>query len=254
MYETLILSGGGTAGYIQLGALKELESKLTECKLYVGCSVGSLINLLLIAGFKVDTIIDFASKVTFDKTSLKSILSTTLNYGSMKINPFIADAEKMIINKFGKIPTMEELYRLTQKKMIVCVTNVLDGTLIEISHDTPGFEHRLCTDVIDMSCRIPFIFTPVEGKYIDGGLKCNFPVHHASGKTLAIWTKGKINNKINTFYDYVSNIIHCISEKDIAIADNVDLIDVSYKSTWLIVSPEQRIEMLDIGRTEALKI
>ena len=53
MYDTLVLSGGGVNGILELGALQYCNDKnlLSSIKTYVGTSIGSIICYLLIIGY-----------------------------------------------------------------------------------------------------------------------------------------------------------------------------------------------------------
>lgn len=248
MYKTLILSGGGASGFIQLGVLTKMAEKIATCDRYVGTSVGSIISLLIITGLSPEEIIKIASSVEFKMPTIMKMASNFItSHGVTSINPFIAEVEKILIKKYGKIPTMKELFILTRKTFIVCVTDLREGKLLEMSHETSPDE--LCTDVVNMSCRIPFIFTPVKGRYVDGGIKCNFPAHLSEGKTLGIWTKAKINESISSLYEYVGNIIMCMTPESITIPDNMDLIECSHHSSWFMTTEKQRQEMISLGKS-----
>ena len=85
-YDTICLSGGGINGLNMLGSLKYLNDNniIQKKKLntFIGTSVGSLINLLLVLNYKINTIIKIVYKLDFNKIELDFDLDNFLeNYG-----------------------------------------------------------------------------------------------------------------------------------------------------------------------------
>ena len=67
MYNKLVLSGGGINGIIFIGILKYLEehNMINNLNVFVGTSIGSLINTLIILKYKSSEIEDFILKFNF---------------------------------------------------------------------------------------------------------------------------------------------------------------------------------------------
>ena len=61
--EILVLSSGGSKGLAHLGALSfyEMNNQLTNIHTYVGCSIGSMISLLLNVGYKASELAELFS-------------------------------------------------------------------------------------------------------------------------------------------------------------------------------------------------
>jgi patatin-like phospholipase/acyl hydrolase len=120
-FDAVVLSGGGIKGLLTLGALHYHYMKgdfdMKYVHTYVGTSIGSDINLLLVCGYtpleifiKIYEIENF-----FDVTDCNNIWDMSTFMGLMDINNFMSKIEKMVENVFGCVPTLQELYNMTQK-------------------------------------------------------------------------------------------------------------------------------------------
>jgi predicted acylesterase/phospholipase RssA len=193
-YEDLILSGGSVRGYYQLGVLYKHEEEISSVTRYVGTSVGAIISLLLVCGYTVNEIMRAALDVKWNlPSSMEGVIQTLSefmsHYGLLSANPYIEKLESMLTSKYGYIPTLKQLYELTGKELLIvtsCVTRHEMVVLSRVTHpDLP------CTLAVDMSSRIPLIFSPIEYQnelYIDGGVCDHFPIRmrNKHNKTLAI--------------------------------------------------------------------
>lgn len=145
---------------------------------YVGTSVGAIISLMLSVGYTTYEIMLMSSAVQFSYPSVEDIVSSAISgYGIMKENPYVEMIGILLRAKYGFIPTMKELHTLTGKELIVVGSCITTGNVAYISHLT--FPEMPCTVAIDISSRIPFVFTPIlyDGHlYLDGGLHDHFPI------------------------------------------------------------------------------
>lgn len=205
-YDTLVLSGGGFRGIAQLGCLDYLykQKKLIKVKTFIGTSIGAIINYLLIIGFTPQEIVsyiccnDIVPNVTAETNKVlsslltilvsenkldraKDILSKISKYGIFDYNKIYSTLETMTRQKLDLIPTLEELYYITEKTLIVCTYkyNNNNGKACYISYKTNPTLN--CLDALRMSSNIPLIFGEYsfeDYKYIDGGIIDNFPINY----------------------------------------------------------------------------
>lgn len=206
MIDTIILSGGASRGYYQLGCLLKYEDKLPHVKRYVGCSVGAIISLLLCIGYGPIKIMSMSLEITQQDRDWRDIATLMLHkHGMIEINPYVEMVRNMIMSKYGYIPTMQQLYDLTHKELEVVGSCLSTYETVYISHHT--FPDMPCTIAIDISSRMPIYFTPIlwEGMiYVDGGLGDHFPISRSrpDEKTLSLYACEKNLGSIN----YLSQI------------------------------------------------
>lgn len=189
-FDVVCLSGGGTKAIGHLGALHyyhekgQLDLGPDGAKDFPGTSAGSIINLLLIAGYapieilsEVYGINNFFAGGTGGASNIWDLIS---NYGFLSIDPPMKLVEKMVGKKLGKIPTLWELYKLTGKRLISPAVNISKKPRPVLIYITPESHPNMrCTDVAKLSSKLPLIFQRVQynGEYYeDGGLGDNFPL------------------------------------------------------------------------------
>jgi hypothetical protein len=97
----------GLQAAIATACATEDDGLLDQVDTFFGVTVGGVIALLLISGYKIRDIVSIASQIDLfdmtitDMTNMKTILT------------------KLILNKLGSIPTMIELYMKTGKALII---------------------------------------------------------------------------------------------------------------------------------------
>jgi predicted acylesterase/phospholipase RssA len=217
-YQRVVISGGGSNGILSLGALHYEYQKGTydpsQVQIYAGTSIGSVISLLLICGYLPMEI--FAQVYTlnhfFDLNKCGSIWDIVRYMGLMSIDVFVDRIEEMVLNKLGKVPTLEELRSITNKTLVVAVSNVTKVKCEYLTYKTRP--NMSCVDAVIQSCNLPIIFHSIfyEGSWIvDGGLVDNFPLRYiddGSSKILGIVTTG-IDKSLpdNKFIGYFYRIL-----------------------------------------------
>lgn len=223
--DTLLLSGGGSAGILYAGVFKALEELniLKNIKTIIGVSAGTIYTCMYLMGYTVKEIVKFAE--TFDSKKLTSIKNfESLSFDKIFIEYGLDNGEafKKVFIKIAKQKkvdpyiTLLEFYKLNKIKFIIGVTNIDILQEEYFSYDsTPNI--RLI-DAIRASISIPIYFTPhkINNKlYVDGGCMNNFPINYSDidiNKTIAIMISNPINKSINNnFINYFLNILKSIS-------------------------------------------
>ncbi|MFA6073407.1 MAG: patatin-like phospholipase family protein [Candidatus Woesearchaeota archaeon] len=178
----LVLSGGATHGFAQIGVIKILEEQGIILDLIVGCSVGSLVGVSLSSGKKMEEI---------EKLMLKESIFTFLT-PSMGTQGLIK-SEKIVtfLLKNINVTTFEDL----KIKLIVNSTNLKNGEEIV-------FEKGPLLPALSASISIPGIFTPIQHEdklLIDGGFYEIAPLHLAKDMDVIILIDvSKFDNDITT--------------------------------------------------------
>uniref|UniRef100_A0A6C0LY11 PNPLA domain-containing protein n=1 Tax=viral metagenome TaxID=1070528 RepID=A0A6C0LY11_9ZZZZ len=187
MFDTLVISGGGIKGFSTLGAVQFFHGQgmLDSITTYCGCSIGSVLCLLLNCGYTPLEVL--ARLSTIDLMHLMKTASGMFNvlktFGFINIDDFATQIEILVRKRFDRVPTLEELYRLTNKKIIIAVTNATLGKAEYLDYEnSPGLS---CIEAIKMSCNLPLVFQRVTyngALYVDGGLLDNFPILYVDKK------------------------------------------------------------------------
>jgi predicted patatin/cPLA2 family phospholipase len=223
--DTLILSGGGSAGILYAGVFKALDELhiLKNIKTIIGVSAGTLYSFMYLLGYTVKEIEKFAE--TFDGKKLTSIKNLeNLSFDKILIEYGLDNGEsfKKVFSKIVKQKkinpniTLLEFYKLNKIKFIICVTNIDMLKEEYFSFDsTPNIK---VFDAIRATISIPLYFTPhkINDKlYIDGGCMNNFPINHPEiniNNTIAIMISNPINKSLNNnFINYLLNILKSMS-------------------------------------------
>ena len=276
-YKVLVLSGGGLKGIVQLGILHRLSNNtnnkkfdndsylddllnnislsshpsdninlLSEIKYYVGTSIGSIICLLLIIGISPSEILSHIC-ANFD-TSIKLDIQSILTKCGATSPDFLFDRLlKVVEDKIGFIPTMDELYETFHKEFTVVTYNITTDETVYI--DYKSHPNLSCIEALKMSCNIPIVFEKYmydKCFYIDGGVSDNFPIEYAKDKYKNEKILGlnvdKVLPRVTEFKDddllsYIKVLtmlsfrMNCRKSKNFK-AENVDVISVTLKSDF----------------------
>lgn len=181
MYDTLVLSGGGVNGILELGSLQYCNDKclLSNIKTYVGTSIGSIICYLLIIGYTPVEIIVYlcTHNKLFEKIKVMDISAGCRGDGATSFLHIIEYLENMTTDKIGKILTMKDIPKLFNKQFICTTFNVSKNITEYLSAETnPDLP---CLSALRMSANIPFMFENYkygDSFYVDGGICDNFPL------------------------------------------------------------------------------
>lgn len=200
--KKLVLSGGGIRGFAQLGALHVLDELgiLQNIEDYVGTSVGGMIIILLVIGYKPIDIYralineKFADVIECDIDRMINNFGLDDGSGVMKIlSVFLA--KKGVTTS----TTFLDLYNRTNKNinMIGCCLTKKNKKEVLSHRTTPNMPIIMG---IRITSSIPFIFEPVryEGHvYVDGGCIDNYPcnvVENSDEDTIGVFIKNNLMN------------------------------------------------------------
>jgi predicted acylesterase/phospholipase RssA len=193
-----VFQGGGCRGAAYAGAYKksiELGISFSEI---VGTSAGSIIAVFIGAGASPteidkiieeldfnDLLIDPQKKDFFQKHGIKKFLSKFLLDQEIKLAIKILEylglhsskkIEQWIEGNLQKILAISNRPVLFKDLIIPTIVTATDiqKSAIQIwgTEQTPDFS---VSKAVRASCSIPFIFQPVDNKYVDGGLLSNLP-------------------------------------------------------------------------------
>lgn len=250
--STLVLGSGGFNNFSLLGLLVILENsgKLYKFDTLVGVSSSSIIVLLTSMGISIRDIIDLAIEhnffMDFHNFSLEILLASN---SPISLEPIRNVVRKLLMDRFGKIPTFYEFYKITHKSPVfITWNNTLYQQEILSPSTTP---HLSVLEGLFFSMNIPFLFYKViyhNQHYLDGTLANPYPVlpFDKDEKDILgcyIHTKPRL---INNFNGYMSQIFHAFLENrylDILqhCSQKVHHLDIYIKDTSNI---EQRLDKI----------
>ena len=174
-YKALSLSSGAARGFYELGAVHaaQINNLLTDVTIFAGSSVGAMIALMLAVGWSAmdlftmlctDDINQYINVVNID------IYQAVKTWGLFDNLPLRNYISKLIIQKWGGIPTFKELH--AAGITFVC-------TAYRMKHPNPRVYFSYKThpdmsvlDAVMLSGNIPLLFRSVQYEgdyYIDGG-------------------------------------------------------------------------------------
>ena len=207
----LVFSGGSTKGISYIGIIKGLEEKnlFKDIKTFAGTSIGAIFSFLL--------------AIEYDYYSLNSIVTSTDIEKLCKINKMssygfddginlVSKIKELMDNKNIKYDiTFRELFKLTNKRLIITVTNL---TLKKAEY----LDYKRTPDMkvlvgLRMSFSVPIVFKPIiyDGcYYVDGGLVDNLPVSIFKNKDKCLCVYIDSDFVINSTVNYLMSLFDFI--------------------------------------------
>ena len=186
IYDTIILSGGGTKGLCSLGSLQYLQdSKRIDCsaiKTMVGTSIGAIICYFIAIGYTpIELVVYLCSHNVLESLTINNFEKIVTGEGIYDYQILRDVYEKMTLEKMDNVPTLHDIYTQFGKELIICTYNFTERKPEHLSYRThPDLS---CLDALRMSSNLPFIFSSFwynEKEYIDGGVIENFSFSMAS--------------------------------------------------------------------------
>jgi predicted acylesterase/phospholipase RssA len=177
-FRILVLSGGGTKGFLHIGALQELELRLGNLTTHFnkgiyGCSVGAVLATGIAFGMTTDDIYKLSKRFmnlsfVFDSLDMASLQQSLVRKGLFEMDSF----ETQIIGAFSE-------YNIDLKDKYLCDAKIpLNIIASNLTKGTPTiFRNKVpILKALRASCCIPFLFRPQlvgADMYVDGGLMTN---------------------------------------------------------------------------------
>ena len=182
----LVLSGGGPAGFLTYGALRQLAIRdfwrLENIKSIYGCSVGAFFGVIVSLGYDWDWLDDYFIKRPWEKLLHISALTFFEKKGLLD-ETFIAESIATLLSAkdLKETITLKEFYAYNHIDLHIYTTNINTPliTKVDLSHTT--HPDLTVIQALSMSMCYPFLFKPVclndDECYIDGGLINNYPLN-----------------------------------------------------------------------------
>lgn len=267
--KVVIVGPGGIKGIDVLGFLSTLieYDLLDQVHTYCGVSVGSLVSLLMVCGFDIEYIIDEALNFEMgDLASSLSFESTLENQGLFSMSIIRNKLVQMLTAKFGSVPTLLELYQLTNKTYAAVTFNVTKNCREIMDHTThPTLS---CIDATIASMSIPLVFHKCvidSCQYVDGALIDPYPVEcYDDGKTVVmgifvIEPEGTDQTKVKgPFQVLTSGLIEQVYRLKVAAASSycfhIKIKDSIDETLGLHLTKESKSKMVENGRKIARNI
>jgi len=266
-YNAIVLSGGGVKGITEIGALHNEFEKATmtleSIEIYAGTSVGSAICLLMIVGYTPMQIFQEVSLTRSFGQQQASLRELIRNFGLMDLDRVLVILRKMLDKKFNLIPTMAELFFISNKYFVVPVTNVSTLKVEYLDHhNSPNVS---CYDVVKMSCALPIIFPFVSHnghRYVDGGVLDNFPLDRIYRSDLRIFGVVVVNSDVpiinfetETFLSKAVDFLSYIMRLVILVMTSATLLRCkNYPNLTLVKIDSEGIPLLDFNMSADQKM
>lgn len=261
--DVIFLGPAGAKGYLELGLLKifEEENYIQGINNWRGCSAGAVISLLYISNYTVPEIIEYF----MDLNIINSIDDINMNINE---TPGLLNAKsvenllkRLMIQKFGIVPTMMQLYMATGVNITFVTYNVDKMETEYLSKDTTP--QLSSVKAVMMSSAMPGILTPVIHRgyaYADGAIGDPYSIlsdDNGVNKILGIYidsvygTQSSDKSKIEYIYRcYIApiNSMRIMAMK--YASDNCKHIGLKTSildSTGITLTREDKINMIDSG-------
>jgi hypothetical protein len=183
----IVIGGGGTTGFMSLGALKCMEEndfwKIENIKSIYGTSIGSVIAVAIALKYDWCTLLNYYIRRPWNKLyahNKSDIVMNLYNQKGIFASKIFEETLRPLIEGKGlkNDITMKEFYGFSGVDLHFFSLELNTMTKIDISHTThPDLK---VTEAAYMSSACPILFVPhIVDKccYVDGGLMCNYPVN-----------------------------------------------------------------------------
>lgn len=182
--DKLVISGGFMYGLSFIGSLKYLDELniLKRINDYYGCSIGSVLSLLLCLNYSIDEIINFSINFNFkivinNNNYLKNLIN---NYSIGNSEIFINIIKSFLIKKnIDKNITLLDFYKKTNKKFNCLTFNMSKKNEEIINYIT--YPNMKVWEAIYCSCALPILFNMYKynnNYYCDSGIFNNIPINY----------------------------------------------------------------------------
>lgn len=171
----LLIGSGGYDGIRFLGALEYLhENELLDLKRFYGCSIGSIIGIYYILGFKPREILDILINLNIFEVVKYDFKNIPKN-NSILDHAIMERLFQKLWEKISEDTTIEEFVNKTGVDVNIHVTNITRNIYESFNIRTrPTVKLK---DAMKASMSIPFIFPSINinsEEFVDGGCKNAF--------------------------------------------------------------------------------
>lgn len=265
----LTIGGGSFKGIAYIGALEYLYKKyyLTVIDNFYGCSVGSIIGILFIIGYKPKELLQIILDLNLDDFWDPSIDNIEKNF-SLLSNNFSKKLEEIFFKReLNTKITISEFNKKYNSNINIFSVNINTNIITNFNEDNFGSLEVL--KAVKASYSIPLIFPPViinNDYYVDGCLYCLNGDFHQNEKDKTNINLGYIIRlcydykkiDINNLNQYIASIFKCImyntNNKKIYTKNTLEIkINDKYvnKISFSDISYSDRIEMFYEGLKQA---
>ena len=205
----LCIGGGSFKGLAFLGALQYLYCKgyIDHIQNFYGCSVGSIIGILYIIGFKPTEILEELLIIEFSKFWKPNLKTLDEKYAILGTDFFIYLTE-LFLKKENKDITIKEFNKKYITNINLLAFNVTAKKSVNFNEQE--YQNIKVIDAVKASCSIPIIFPPIkinEEYYVDGCLSGSMlHTEKIKGYTIKLSPNEFIFHS-DTFTDYVMQIL-----------------------------------------------
>ena len=184
----MVLAGGGPAGFVTYGALRELHKKgfwnLSNISTIYGTSVGAYMGVVIALGYDWETLDNYFIKRPWDKLAsvTPEILMQSMSTRGLFDEELVKAALEPLLSAKGLTcdTTLMELYEFTGIEIVAYTANINAPTLDKVGLSHKTFPDLSISTAMAMTTAVPVLFRPVlhEGAcYVDGGVVANLPIN-----------------------------------------------------------------------------
>lgn len=186
--RVLVIGCGGTKIYKALGFITALEDKgfLNNISIYSGVSAGALTSLLLTLGYTSREISGHLMNIDLFNGNM-SVNGILENNGLLTMEPIRKTITSLMISKYGKSLTFEELYLETGFKLVVGSYNLDERRMIMFNKES--HPNVLCIDSVLASMCVFLFFQKViinNQTYYDGAFGNPYPIDYFDNGTTIV--------------------------------------------------------------------
>lgn len=199
----LVLSSGGTRGVAHIGALQAFERAGWLSPVpgtLIGTSAGAIVCCLLALGYtpgemaRLAHSLDLTDLVGRRMLNLSTILTTlptsfgVIDSSSSEVR-FALDTliARSRVARGSATLTFGELKRRTGRRLLICSTDLETSDPVYFGPERSP--NRSIASALRASAAVPLIFTPCEGRYVDGALTDHYPFRASReppGRTIGV--------------------------------------------------------------------
>lgn len=253
----LIICGGGYKGLLYLGGLHYLynKNKLTNIENIYCSSIGSIISLLFIIGFKPVETYEFLIELNFTE-----LFNVQFEYITCKDKYCINDGKifNILKKKINELCdnniTLKQFYEKYNININIATSCLNSRSIVLFNHI--NYPNVKIIDAVTASCSIPFIFAPckIDNKYyIDGDLFFNNKyIQPLIDDNTIVFSLNKFQYKnIDSFGNYIKEILYTIISSNDLSGDLVLCFKIPEKFETIInfgdINNDHKVELFYSG-------